>query len=91
MPLERLRDVVLLTSDDDCPGCQVPRELGDDDRRNVDEPPARAWFEAAHGLAWTRDPFDRLIVAHALARRWRLATSDAKILERLDRRQVIEL
>ncbi len=42
-------------------------------------------------LGWTRDPFDRLLVAHAQLRGFKLATSDAVILERLDPREVLEL
>lgn len=33
-------------------------------------------------LDWTRDPFDRLIVAHAMADDLPLATRDARMLER---------
>jgi PIN domain nuclease of toxin-antitoxin system len=33
----------------------------------------------ARGLGWTRDPFDRLIVAHALASRATLLTADETI------------
>jgi PIN domain nuclease of toxin-antitoxin system len=72
-------------------GVASARALADDDRWELDEPPARAWFDAAHDLPWTRDPFDRLIVAHALARRWRLATADANILEHLDDRHTLAL
>lgn len=36
---------------------------------------------AALPLGWTRDPFDRLIVAHALADDARLLTADRTILE----------
>lgn len=35
----------------------------------------------ARGLGWTRDPFDRLIVAHAMASQATLLTADATILE----------
>ena len=49
----------------------------------LDDPPATAWFEAALDLSWTRDPFDRLLVAHAHLRGWRLATGDTALLERL--------
>ncbi|HZU96217.1 MAG TPA: PIN domain-containing protein [Planctomycetota bacterium] len=66
-------------------------DLADDERWKVDEPPARAWFEAARPLTWTRDPFDRIIVAHALYRGWRLATADSTVLEHLDPRRVLEL
>jgi PIN domain nuclease of toxin-antitoxin system len=36
--------------------------------------------DAARSFAWTRDPFDRLIVANAMADRVRLLTADALIL-----------
>ncbi len=36
--------------------------------------------EAARGFAWTRDPFDRLIVANAMADGARLVTADDIIL-----------
>lgn len=37
--------------------------------------------EHARGLGWTRDPFDRLIVANAMAEKSPLATADGLILE----------
>lgn len=37
--------------------------------------------ERARGLSWTRDPFDRMIVANAMADQAPLATSDGRILE----------
>jgi PIN domain nuclease of toxin-antitoxin system len=63
----------------------------DDDRWIVDEPPATSWFVQALNLTWTRDPFDRLLVAHARLRGWRLATSDGDILERLGASACIQL
>jgi PIN domain nuclease of toxin-antitoxin system len=48
-------------------------------------------FDAAIDLPWTRDPFDRLIVAHARVRGWRLATGDRKILGKLPETSVIAL
>jgi PIN domain nuclease of toxin-antitoxin system len=57
----------------------------------VDDPPAAAWFEVATDVSWTRDPFDRLLVAHAQLRRWRLATGDAAIVERLGVRRTLPL
>ena len=48
----------------------------------LDDPPAAPWFERALAAGWTRDPFDRLLVAHAQLRGWRIATGDAVILER---------
>jgi PIN domain nuclease of toxin-antitoxin system len=57
--------------------------LADDDRWLLDDPPAAPWFREAIELSWTRDPFDRLLVAHARLRGWRLATSDIALLKRL--------
>jgi PIN domain nuclease of toxin-antitoxin system len=60
-----------------------------DDLWLLDDPPAAEWFDEALGCGWTRDPFDRLIVAHARLRRWQLATADAALLERLSDRDRI--
>ena len=57
--------------------------LADDERWLLDDPPAAAWFDRALALGWTRDPFDRLLVAHAGLRGWRLATGDRDLIERL--------
>jgi PIN domain nuclease of toxin-antitoxin system len=57
----------------------------------VDDPPALDWFERAAEESWTRDPFDRLIVAHARLRRCRLATGDKGILEHLRPSERVEL
>jgi len=57
----------------------------------IDEPPVIDWFERAAEESWTRDPFDRLIVAHARLRRHRLATGDRAILEQLRPSERIEL
>lgn len=65
--------------------------LEDDERWQLDEPPAAAWFARAAGLTWTRDPFDRLIAAHALLRRWRLATGDGALAAQLGPSAAIEL
>jgi PIN domain nuclease of toxin-antitoxin system len=67
------------------------REIIDDARWAVDSPPSADWFEGARGEAWTRDPFDRLIVAHARLRGWRLATADDALVERLGEGGVLEL
>lgn len=37
--------------------------------------------EQARTLAWTRDPFDRLVIASAMADEARLLTADATILD----------
>ena len=57
----------------------------------LDDPPAAAWFDAALALGWTRDPFDRLLVAHAQLRGWRLATGDTALLARLPERERMEV
>lgn len=62
-----------------------------DDRWTVDEPPAMSWFAAALDLTWARDPFDRLIAAHARYRGWKLATADEKLLSGLGPRHTIDL
>jgi PIN domain nuclease of toxin-antitoxin system len=53
------------------------------DAWEIDEPAAIDWFERAAEESWTRDPFDRLIVAHARLRGWRVATGDQAILDHL--------
>jgi len=54
-----------------------------DPRWTVDETPATDWFVAAAEQSWTRDPFDRLIIAHAIVRRARLASADEALLKHL--------
>jgi len=54
-----------------------------DPRWTVDDPPLDGVIARALSLGWTRDPFDRLIAAHALHRRWRLATSDVTMLRHM--------
>ena len=65
--------------------------LANDDRWLVDEPPAASWFNQAIDLSWTRDPFDRLLVAHARLRGWRFATADSALLKRLKPADRVEL
>ena len=65
--------------------------LADDDRWMLDDPPAAAWFATATHLGWTRDPFDRLLAAHAQFRDWKLATGDRALLDRLGARYSLEL
>ncbi len=57
----------------------------------LDEPPAEKWFSVACDFTWTRDPFDRLLAAHARLRGWKLATADALLLERLAPSEVVAL
>jgi PIN domain nuclease of toxin-antitoxin system len=65
--------------------------LVNDPRWRLDEPPAGEWFDGACELSWTRDPFDRLLAAHARLRGWKLATADTLLLERLAPSEVIPL
>ncbi len=57
--------------------------LSDDPRWSLDSPSSDVLFRAALEVDWTRDPFDRLLVAHARSRRFRFATGDSYLLERL--------
>jgi PIN domain nuclease of toxin-antitoxin system len=70
---------------------QSPAALADDERWQLDEPPAAKWFAAACELGWTRDPFDRLLAGHARVRGWKLATADTVLLERLAASEVLPL
>jgi PIN domain nuclease of toxin-antitoxin system len=58
---------------------------------DIDEPPPAKWFEYSAEESWTRDPFDRLIVAHARLRGFRLATGDDAILARLRASERVDL
>jgi PIN domain nuclease of toxin-antitoxin system len=53
-----------------------------DPRFVIDELPLLALVEQALPLSWTRDPFDRLLVAHSNARRTPLCTVDRDIRRR---------
>jgi PIN domain nuclease of toxin-antitoxin system len=68
-----------------------PTMLAGDDRWRLDEPPAAKWFAIACELSWTRDPFDRLLAAHARLRGWKLATADNLLIERLAPSEVLPL
>ena len=65
--------------------------LAQDERWMLDDPPATGWFLRSTDISWTRDPFDRLIVAHARLRGWRLATGDGTLLAQLAARERLEL
>ena len=62
-----------------------------DPRWTVDDPPVSFLIGRALDLSWTRDPFDRLITAHAIYRGWRLATSDGAMLDNLAPHLTLEL
>jgi PIN domain nuclease of toxin-antitoxin system len=65
--------------------------LNRDPRWTLDNPMSTDLFDAALDLSWTRDPFDRLIVAHARMRGWRLATGDRTILAKCPEASVVAL
>lgn len=65
--------------------------LSGDRRWILDDPPAARWFAAACEFTWTRDPFDRLLAAHARVRGWKLATADDLLIERLPPGDVLPL
>lgn len=66
-------------------------DLAADDRWAMDNPSSVDWFARALDIAWTRDPFDRLLVAHATLRGWRVATGDGDLLGRLGPAATISL
>ena len=68
-----------------------PVTLAADERWRLDEPPAAKWFAAACNIGWTRDPFDRLLAAHARLRGWKLATADEILLERMPPPELLRL
>jgi PIN domain nuclease of toxin-antitoxin system len=65
--------------------------LAHDPRWRLDDPSTVKLFDAATELTWTRDPFDRLIAAHAQLRGWKLATGDVRLIETLPASDVLAL
>lgn len=55
--------------------------LLNDPRFLVDEVPLFSLIQHAMRVAWTRDPFDRLLAAHSAARRTPLCSVDQIVLE----------
>ncbi|MBX3167680.1 MAG: PIN domain-containing protein [Candidatus Eremiobacteraeota bacterium] len=55
--------------------------LSQDPRFLLDDIPSHALILSSLELAWTRDPFDRLLAAHSLARRLPLCSVDQHILD----------
>ena len=53
-----------------------------DRRFTVDEASLLGLVRHALELSWTRDPFDRLLAAHSLARRTPLCTADRRLQSR---------
>lgn len=65
--------------------------LANDPRWVLDNPGSHELFRAALDIEWTRDPFDRLLVAHAKTRRFRFATGDRNIKAHLSGPQLVAL
>ena len=57
----------------------VLQDLKVDSRFRVDDVPLEDLCLAAMDLSWTRDPFDRLLVAHSIARKIPFGTADRNI------------
>ena len=55
--------------------------IATDARFVIDEIPTMTLVRKALDLGWTKDPFDRLIAAHSLARRIPLCSVDSHIVE----------
>ncbi|MGH3826114.1 MAG: type II toxin-antitoxin system VapC family toxin [Pseudonocardiaceae bacterium] len=60
------------------------KELGAAVGLTVSDAPFGAVVDAAIGLAWTRDPFDRLIAAQALTEKETLLTKNERIREHVE-------
>lgn len=61
------------------PGARVVADLSSRLDLRLAKTPLREVVEAASALTWTRDPFDRLIAAQAIAEGTRLLTKDPVI------------
>jgi len=55
--------------------------LVNSDRWHIDEPSPAEWFVRAAEESWTRDPFDRLIVAQAIVHGMSILTPDPLIAQ----------
>lgn len=67
---------------------ELTRAVAADPRFVLDEVPLVPLVQKALPLSWTRDPFDRLLVAHSEARRVSLCSTDRRI--RTEHRFVVE-
>lgn len=78
LELSYLHDIGRLTVG----GADIISDLGRRIGLRLSEAPLTALVEAAVALTWTRDPFDRLIVADAIVSDAALVTKDSAIHER---------
>lgn len=58
---------------------EFTQTLSTDPRFLIDEVPLLSLVKRALDLSWTRDPFDRLLAAHSLARQTPLCTVDGHL------------
>lgn len=79
LELQYLYEVEKLT----VPGATIVDELRSKLEIALTDPPSALVCQVATSLAWTRDPFDRLISAHAVATETVLVTKDRTIREHL--------
>ena len=76
LEIETLFELRRVVSD----GAETLGRLGQQIGLTMCETPFSQVIGTARTFAWTRDPFDRLIVANAMAERAQLLTADATIL-----------
>ena len=79
LELTYLYEVGRVTEPASAPLSSLRRTLG----LQVDDAPFTEVAQAAAPLSWTRDPFDRLIAAHAIVANAPLVTADETIRENL--------
>ncbi len=72
-------------------GDNAMEAVSQDPRWQLDDLASERLFKAALALDWTRDPFDRLLVAHARCRRWKFATGDRLLRAALPSREIMDL
>jgi PIN domain nuclease of toxin-antitoxin system len=80
LELHVLREINRLSVDPDRFYAQALEECGIEESSD----PIAAVVRASTSLAWTRDPFDRLIVGAAILHRGKLVTKDLNIHEHFD-------
>jgi PIN domain nuclease of toxin-antitoxin system len=78
LEIEGLCELGRVASDADTIVSGVMRQL----ELTISETPFLDVVDAARGFAWTHEPFDRLIVANAMADGAQLLTADEHILRR---------
>lgn len=79
LELQYLRELGKVTVDADAIVDELTAKL----EMVLSDPPSAQICAVAEGLSWTRDPFDRLISAQALAAEMSLVTKDSTIRQHL--------